>query len=135
MAATSVSGRPSTSSVGTLPSGLSARNSEERVSFLAKDRDFASNGVPISCKAMCAAIELEPGAKNSVSIDPQVRLELPKLPPRLLAASVNWQRHAGSIVVAEQFIGAAATGLSRLRECAIRRPLLPQGHSGNPRSL
>src|SRR5262249_32636017 len=51
------------------------RNSAERVSFRAKDRGFASNGVPISCKAMCAAIELEPGAKNSVSMDPQVKLQ------------------------------------------------------------
>src|SRR5215470_15720620 len=69
MAATSVSGRPSTRSVGTLPSGLTARNSKERVSLRVKDRGLASNSAPISCNAMCTAIELEPGAKKSVSID------------------------------------------------------------------
>ena len=65
MAATSVSARPSTTSVGTLPSGMTARNSGLRVSFRANDNGFASNGAPTSCKAMCAAIELDPRAKES----------------------------------------------------------------------
>jgi hypothetical protein len=34
-----------------------------RVSFRANDNGFASNGAPTSCKAKCAAIELDPGAK------------------------------------------------------------------------
>ena len=48
MPATSVSARPSTSSVGTLPSGLMTRNASPLVSLLANDTGRASNGAPIS---------------------------------------------------------------------------------------
>src|SRR5689334_9127250 len=68
MPATSVSGRPSISSVGTLPSGLMARNSGVRCSRLPSETGRASNGAPISCSAMWAAIELAPGAKYRVSM-------------------------------------------------------------------
>src|SRR5580698_7415656 len=68
MPATSVSGRPSISSVGTLPSGLTARKSAERVSLLWNDTGTASKGAPTSLSAICGAIELAPGAKYSVSI-------------------------------------------------------------------
>jgi hypothetical protein len=63
MAATSVSGRPSIRSVGTLPSGLSLRNSAACMSSFRNDIGFASKAMPTSCSAMCAAMELEPGAK------------------------------------------------------------------------
>ena len=39
-----------------------------RISFRANESGFASNGAPTSCRPMCAAMELEPGAKYSVSI-------------------------------------------------------------------
>src|SRR3954464_8786061 len=68
MAATSVSGRSSISSVGTLPSGLIARYAGSRFCFLRNDSGRLSNGAPTSCSAMCGAIELEPGAKYSVSM-------------------------------------------------------------------
>ncbi len=45
MPATSVSGRPSITSVGTFPSGLSARNDASRVSFLRNDSGWLSNGI------------------------------------------------------------------------------------------
>jgi hypothetical protein len=71
-AATSVNGRPSITSVGTLPSGLSARYSGVRFSFLVNEMRRLSNGIPISCSAMCVAIELAPGVKYSVSMKPSV---------------------------------------------------------------
>ena len=63
MPATSVSTRPSISKVGTLPLGLIARNSGFCMSLVANDIGRASKGAPVSCRAMCTAIELEPGAK------------------------------------------------------------------------
>src|SRR3977135_944756 len=68
MPATSVSTRPSINIVGTLPSGLMARNSGVCVSFLASETDLPSNGAPTSCRAICGAIELAPGLKYKVSI-------------------------------------------------------------------
>ena len=73
MPATSVSRRPSISSVGTLPSGLIARYAGSRFCFLWNDSGRLSNGAPISCSAICGAIELEPGAKYSVSMGPPPR--------------------------------------------------------------
>ncbi|HEY0568687.1 MAG TPA: hypothetical protein VGD13_11300 [Xanthobacteraceae bacterium] len=58
-----MSGRPSIASVGTLPSGLSTRKPGERMSLFLNDIGLPSNGMPISCSAMCTANELEPGAK------------------------------------------------------------------------
>src|SRR5262249_13543392 len=62
------SGRPSISSVGTWPTGLSLRKSCDCMSLALNDIGFASKGTPISCSAICTAIELEPGAKYSVSM-------------------------------------------------------------------
>src|SRR6267142_7009492 len=55
-------------SVGTLPSGLSARYPGERMSLFLKDIGRPSKATPISCSAMCTAIELDPGAKYRVSM-------------------------------------------------------------------
>src|SRR6266849_6329069 len=55
-------------SVGTLPSGLSARYSGERKSSFLNDMGLPSKATPTSCSAMCTAIELEPGAKYKVSM-------------------------------------------------------------------
>src|ERR1700732_1753367 len=55
-------------SVGTLPSGVSARYSGERMSSFLNDIGLPSKATPISCSAMCTAIELEPGAKYKVSM-------------------------------------------------------------------
>src|SRR3954470_22489479 len=68
MPATSVRARPSITSVGTLPSGLMARNSGDRISLRASESGRLSNGTPISWSAICGAIELEPGEKYSVSM-------------------------------------------------------------------
>src|SRR5580692_1188008 len=94
MPATSVSGRPSISSVGTLPSGLTARKSAERVSLLWNDTGTASNGAPISLSAICGAIELAPGAKYSVSM----RFD----PASLAWASGEAPRHFAARGVAER---------------------------------
>jgi hypothetical protein len=63
MPATSVSGRPSITRTGAWPSGFSARNCGVRFSFLRNDTLTESNGQPISCSAICGAMELAPGAK------------------------------------------------------------------------
>ncbi len=49
--------------LGTLPSGLTARNSGLRVSSVVTSTGRASNGAPISLSAICAASELDPGEK------------------------------------------------------------------------
>src|SRR5437868_10006379 len=70
MAATSVSGgSPSISKVGTLASGLTARYSGLCCSPSASDTNRRSKSAPISCNAMCTAIELDPGEKYSVSMN------------------------------------------------------------------
>src|SRR5882724_5885794 len=75
-------------SVGTLPSGLSARYPGEPMSLFLKDIGRPSKATPISCSAMCTAIELEPGAKYRVSML-QAYLALYSVFPSLRAKRSN----------------------------------------------
>jgi hypothetical protein len=55
-------GRPSMTNVGTLPCGFSAWNSGGSWVRSSSEITLPSNTAPTSCKAICTAIELDPGA-------------------------------------------------------------------------
>src|SRR5437764_1393301 len=75
------------SRVGTFASGLTARYSALCCSPLASDTNRRSKSTPISCNAMCAAIELDPGEKYSVS------MKAPLVVRRSASDGGRWQLH------------------------------------------